>query len=79
MEDCGRIWRRINLGVVVIVPQLSRRRRDGERELQCVDNQVVVHLPDSQTDERAGTLGYMAPQQLVGEKYGYEVDLWGLG
>jgi calcium/calmodulin-dependent protein kinase I len=61
---------------------LLKQMRAGDAIVRIADFGLSLRLgsePNGQTNERAGTLGYMAPQQLLGDMYGLEVDVWGLG
>ena len=38
-----------------------------------------LHEPNETTNEIVGTLGYMAPEVLMGKDYSFSADIWGIG
>lgn len=54
---------------------------DSHGHLRLSDFGIAEQLQDGQdkATQRAGTLQYMSPEELAGQPYGLEVDLWAYG
>eukprot|EP00117_Sycon_ciliatum_P024299 scpid26374/ scgid1804/ G protein-coupled receptor kinase 5; G protein-coupled receptor kinase GRK5 len=53
---------------------------DGNGHVRISDLGLAIHLPPGKAAHgRVGTVGYMAPEVIKGERYRYAIDWWGLG
>ena len=55
---------------------------DDKGNLRISDLGLAIRVKDDQakgTKGRVGTVGYMAPEVVKNERYGFGVDWWGLG
>ena len=52
---------------------------DSEGHIRLLDLGLAKKLVNNRTTTSCGTLGYMAPEQMKGQEYGIEIDLWTYG
>lgn len=53
---------------------------DDNGHIRISDLGLAIELPEGQKAKgRVGTVGYMAPEVISHERYGFSVDWWGLG
>ena len=54
--------------------------KNGEFIPKLIDFGLSQHVrPGQKLTDSIGTIGYCAPEIVLGKPYGFEVDLWGLG
>lgn len=58
---------------------LLLKSTENDHDIKLADFGFAKHTEDRSLDTQCGTPGYVAPEILKGNKYGYEVDMWSCG